>query len=39
MYEDGDRSDKVLDYMHTKSMVSKFVGKQDLISQNNFKSK
>lgn len=34
MYEDGDRSDKVLDYMHTKRMVSKFVGKQDLISQN-----
>lgn len=34
LYEKGDRSDKVLDYMHTKGMVSRFVDKQDLISQN-----
>ena len=30
----GDNSDKVLDYLHTKRMVSKFVDKQDLISYN-----
>lgn len=34
LYEQGDKSDKVLDYMHTKSMVPRFVGKEDLISYN-----
>ena len=34
LYEQGDRSDKVLDYIHTKSMVPRFVGKEDSISYN-----
>lgn len=34
LYECGDRSDKVEDYMHTKKMVSRFVNKQDSISYN-----
>ena len=33
-YQQGDRSDKVLDYLHTKSMIPRFVGKEDIISQN-----
>lgn len=33
LYESGDRSDKVLDYIHTKGMVSRFVEKQDIISE------
>lgn len=34
LYDNGDRSDKVEDYMHTKKMVSRFVNKQDSISYN-----
>lgn len=34
LYDLGDRSDKVLDYMHTKSVVDKFVDKEDIISKN-----
>ena len=34
LYENGDRSDRVEDYMHTKKMVSRFVDKQDSISYN-----
>lgn len=34
LYENGNRSDRVEDYMHTKKMVSRFVNKQDSISYN-----
>ena len=34
LYAQGDRSDKVLDYIHTKKQVDRFVNKQDLISHN-----
>lgn len=34
LYKQGDNSDKVQDYMHTKKMVSRFVNKQDSISYN-----
>jgi hypothetical protein len=34
LYKNGDRSDKVLDYIHTKGMVDRFVDKEDLISYN-----
>ena len=34
LYEQGNRSDKVKDYIHTKSMVPRFVDKEDSISYN-----
>ena len=34
LYAQGDRSDKVLDYIHTKKQVERFVNKEDLISYN-----
>ena len=34
LYKNGNRSDRVEDYMHTKKMVSRFVNKQDSISYN-----
>jgi hypothetical protein len=34
LYENGNRSDRVEDYMHIKKMVSRFVNKQDSISYN-----
>ena len=34
LYIQGDRSDKVLDYFHTKKMVERFVDKEDQISYN-----
>ena len=33
-YNNGDNSDVVLDYIHTKKMFEKFVSKEDLISKN-----
>ena len=33
-YKSGDRSDKVLDYIHDKKMYNKFTNKQDMISKN-----
>lgn len=34
LYKQGDRSDKVLDYIYTKKQVDRFVDKEDLISHN-----
>lgn len=34
LYKNGDRSDAVEDYIYTKSMVSRFVDKEDSISYN-----
>lgn len=33
-YYRGKRSDKILDFMHTKRMYGRFVDKEDMISQN-----
>ena len=33
-YNDGNLTDKVLDYIHDKNMYYRFVDKQDIISKN-----
>lgn len=34
LYENGDRTDKILDYNHNKKMYHKFAFKEDIISKN-----